>query len=163
MTPVTSERGLPELLGASHPGRVLVALWPVDQAEHLAFARGALRAVRPDVTPRTTTPAPPLTGTSTLRRMLEAAGVRDIQLETTTWKVAVASADDLLDLVVDVPDVAAVIGRMTEAELREVRQILDGMLRERSGGTPGAVLHAEVRIATGTSPDNATPKEEGAS
>jgi hypothetical protein len=31
-----------------------------------------------------------------------------------------------------------------------VRQVLDGMLRERSGGGPDAVLHADINLGIGT-------------
>jgi hypothetical protein len=45
---------------------------------------------------------------------------------------------------------AQLVAGLTEAQADEARQVLDGMLRERSGGGPGAVLHAEVNVGVGT-------------
>ena len=45
---------------------------------------------------------------------------------------------------------AQLVGGLTPEQRTDVWQVLDGMLRERSGGGPGAVLHADINIGTGT-------------
>lgn len=165
MMAVTARRdvlGPADLLGTCPPGRpVVVTLGPVLQGEHVAFALAAMRTVRPDLVPPSAHQTTPPAEGALQRRMLETAGVVDVEFVTTSWEVAVASPDDLLDLARDDPDVAVVIPRLADGELDQVRQILGGMLRERSGGSPGALLRAEVRIATGTtSRPHATPHKE---
>lgn len=155
-------RGPADLLRTCPPGRpVVVTLGPVLEAEHVAFALAAMRTVRPDLLLPSAQPTTPPADGALQRRMLEAAGVVDVEFATTSWEVAVASADDLLDLACDEPAVADAIPRLVDGELDQVRQILGGMLRERSGGSPGALLRTEVRIATGTtSRPHATPHKE---
>ena len=41
---------------------------------------------------------------------------------------------------------------LAPSQRAQVTHVLDGMLRERSGGAPGAVLHTEVHVGAGTVP-----------
>lgn len=143
---------LPDLLWATGVGtRVVVALEPLALVEGVDLALGALRAVAPG-----TVVTRPLSGPSwpadpaVLQRCLEDAGLREVRQQTTTWDTRIGSAEELLDLVRAVPAVAAALRDLTDEQLGRVRQVLDGMLRERSGGAPGAVLRAEMRVVTGT-------------
>lgn len=64
-----------------------------------------------------------------------------------------ASAAELLDTLRGSNPIGATwLADLTESQAAEVRQILDGILRERSGGGRGAVLHAQLNIGTGVVP-----------
>ena len=41
---------------------------------------------------------------------------------------------------------------LAPSQRAQVTHVLDGMLRERSGGAPGEVLHTEVHVGAGTVP-----------
>lgn len=45
---------------------------------------------------------------------------------------------------------AGLVAGLTAEQRDDVRQVLDGILRERSGGEPGAILHTEINIGVGT-------------
>jgi len=69
----------------------------------------------------------------------------------TTWEMAFDSAVHLWNLfTAGNPLGAQLAAGLSDVQRSEVIQVLDGMLRERSAGAPGAVLRAELNIGTGT-------------
>lgn len=48
------------------------------------------------------------------------------------------------------PLAVQITAALTPAQITDTREVLDGMLRERSGGSPSAVLTAAMNIGTGT-------------
>jgi ubiquinone/menaquinone biosynthesis C-methylase UbiE len=144
--------GLAELVRVTKPGgRVLIAAFgPLPKAEFIALFFGALRAVVPD-----STPPPPLpfqvADPDVLRHRLTEAGLTGVTVEQVTWETRFESSTHFWNLVLSSNPIAVrMTADLTPEQTADVRQVLDGMLRERSGGTPGAVLHAEVNIGIGT-------------
>lgn len=149
------EAGLRELVRATRPGgTVLVATFgPVQRAEFIAFWLRALQATAPGAIPTPPDPMPPfrLADPATFRQALVAAGLHDVGVETATWEMAFDSVDHLMDTTLGSNPIAGQLtAGVTDQQLDQARQVLDGMLRERSGGDPGAVLHTEMRIGQGT-------------
>lgn len=147
--------GLREASRVTRPGGtvMIVTFGPLPEVEFIAFFLGALRATAPDALPPPSEPLPPfrLADPTTLQRTLEGAGLGDVAVETTTWETAFDSVDHFLDvLMASNPIAGQVTGGLTDEQSDEFRRVLDGMLRERSGGAAGAVLHATMRIGLGT-------------
>jgi hypothetical protein len=92
-----------------------------------------------------------LSDPATVQRILQEAGASDVRVDTVPWSMTVESVDHLLDLLLASNPIARQrTSGLTDEQFRSVRQVLDGMLRERSGGAPGAVLSTEMHIGTGT-------------
>lgn len=145
--------GLREMVRVTRPGgRVMVVTFgPLPRAEFIAFFLGALRATAPEAIPPPNGPMPPfrLADPATFREALVSVGLRDVRIDTATWDMHVDSADHLLDVVLASNPIAGQLAAgLSDSQLRQARQVLDGMLRERSGG-PGADLQAEMRIGLG--------------
>jgi hypothetical protein len=85
------------------------------------------------------------------RDHLREAGLWDVSVETVTWEIPVTSAGHLWNVFTSSNPIGAQIAAGLDAEQRTaVQDVLAGMLRERSGGEPGAVLHTDVNIGIGT-------------
>jgi hypothetical protein len=68
-----------------------------------------------------------------------------------TWQMEFRSAAHFLDWVPSSnPIGAGLVAGLTQEQKSAVHDVLDGMLRERSGGRPSAVLNTEVNIGIGT-------------
>jgi ubiquinone/menaquinone biosynthesis C-methylase UbiE len=149
-------RGVREMARVTRPGgRVLiVAVGPLPRAEFLTFFFGAVRAVVPDFTGLPTDPPPlpfQVADPERLRDKLTGAGLADVRVESDVWDLPVRSAGHLWDVVTNSnPIGAAAVADLTAEQTAEVRQVLDGMLRERSGGAPEAVLHNAINVGVGT-------------
>jgi hypothetical protein len=149
-------RGLAEMTRVTRPGgRVLVvAFGPIQQADFLVFFVRAVQATVPDVTTPPMNPPPlpfQVSDPDVLRRRLDGAGLTEVAVETTTWDMDFDSGVHLWNMATSSNPIAAqLVADLTAKQRSEVQAVLDGMLRERSGGKPGAVLHAAVNIATGT-------------
>lgn len=149
-------RGLAELVRVTRPGGrvVVVAFGPIQKAEFIAFVFGAVRAVAPDLAPPPDAPPPlpfQVADPAVLRQRLAGAGLRDVGIDTITWEVAVTSVWHLLQVfTASNPIGAQLAARLSDEQRAEASRVLDGMLRERSAGAPGAVLRNEVNIGIGT-------------
>ncbi|MDN5857736.1 MAG: SAM-dependent methyltransferase, partial [Pseudonocardia sp.] len=122
--------------------------------EFITFVAGAVRAAAPDVPPLPTDP-PPLpfqaADPDVLSERLVGAGLRDVDIDTITWETAFDSVSQLWRMFgASNPIGAKLISGLSAEQRTEVTRVLEGMLRERSGGATEAVLRAEINIGTGT-------------
>jgi ubiquinone/menaquinone biosynthesis C-methylase UbiE len=149
-------RALREMVRVTKPGgRVLViAYGSPAELEFLQFFIGALTAVAPDF-PGLPDDPPPLefqmSDPEVLTRRLTDAGLREVRVERTSERPTFRSGQEMWDWV----NYGNPIPGMLMADLKEdqratLRQILDGMLRERSGGGEPAALTNAVHIGIGT-------------
>jgi ubiquinone/menaquinone biosynthesis C-methylase UbiE len=150
-------RGLAELVRVTRPGgrALLVAFGaPIQETEFIAFVFGALRAAVPGFTPPLTDPPPPpfqLTDPEKMRHVLADASLTDVRVETVDWPVEIRSAAHLWNVTTSGhPIVATLVSGLTEEQRGAVRQVLDGMLLERSGGRDVAVLNNRMNVGVGT-------------
>lgn len=150
------QAGLRELARVTRPhGRVLVAAFGAPQrTEFLMFFLAALKAAVPGFTPPPMDPPPlpfQVADPDRLRHELHTAGLTDVTVDTITWRMAFDSAAHFWDVVTSSNPIAVQLtAGLSDDHLAAVRQVLDGMLRERSGGEPGAVLTTDVNVGVGT-------------
>jgi ubiquinone/menaquinone biosynthesis C-methylase UbiE len=145
--------GLAELARVTRPGgRVVVgAAGALPKVEFIAFFLGAMRAVVPGFTPPAG-PLPPfrLADPDVFDQHLAAAGLSDRTVATIDWDIPVDSAAHLWNIVTTSNPIGAQwAADLAPEQAEQVRQVLDGMLRERSGGGPGTVLHGDVNLGIG--------------
>lgn len=149
--------GLEELVRVTRQGgQVVVATFgPIPAVEFVAFFLGALRTVAPDRLPPPDEPLPPfrLAEPETFRRALEGVGLEEVTVDVVTWETTFESVDHFLEVVMPSNPIAAQLtARLTDGQWDQVRQALDGMLRERSDGQAGAELRSQVNVGRGTVP-----------
>lgn len=149
--------GLAELVRVTKPGgRVVIACFGggIQQAEFVSFFMSALLTAVPGVTPPPLDPPPlpfQLADPEKLRRKLVDAGLTAVRVESTTWDAAVRSASHYWEAATASNPIAIQLTADLTAEQRaDVQKVMDGMLRERSDGEPGAVLHNAANIGIGT-------------
>jgi hypothetical protein len=86
-----------------------------------------------------------------LRRRLEQADLHDVRTERAVHRMEVRSGAHLWDWCTNSnPIGAGLVAGLSDGQRTEVRQVLDGMLRERAQGSGPAVLTAGVNVAVGT-------------
>jgi ubiquinone/menaquinone biosynthesis C-methylase UbiE len=144
-------RGLREMVRVTKPGgSVLIAASGAPRkAECLGFFMGALRAVVSHTYPSPL--AVQLADANELHQQLLEAGLAEVRVEATSWDVHLASGSHFWNVVTSASPIAGqVAGDLTEGQRAQVQQVLGGMLRERSGGPPDAVLCNEMLIGIGT-------------
>ena len=148
-------RGLREIVRVTKPGgRVLIAAFGApQQVEFLGFFLGAVQAAVPGFAPLPMDPPPlpfRLADPDVHRDSLAEAGLADVDVDTTTWSFDVESATDLWDLVRSSNPIGAqMVAALSAGQQAEALRVLDGMLRERSGGAQGATLTADVNVGVG--------------
>lgn len=154
--------GLAEMVRVTKPGgQVVVGTFgPLPEVEFVSFFFGALRTVVPDHLPPPGAPLPPfrLADPETFQDALEGVGLREVTVDVVTWETTFATVDadgSLVDHFLDVvlasnPIAGQLTGGLTAEQWEQVRGVLDGMLRERAGGQPGAVLSSQVNVGRGT-------------
>ncbi|MGH2534688.1 MAG: class I SAM-dependent methyltransferase [Thermomicrobiales bacterium] len=149
-------RGLSELARVTKPGGqvLLVVFGPPPKVEFLGVFLGAMRAAIPGFTGLPMDPPPlpfQVADPGKLGGVMAEAGLTEIRAETTSEQLAFRSAQQMWNWVVHSnPIGAGLVAELTAEQKDAVRQALDQMLRERSGGDGPAVLSNQVHIAIGT-------------
>jgi len=149
-------RALRELARVTKPaGRVLMVVYgPPAQIEFLGFFMSAIQAVVPGFTglPMDPTPLPfQVADPERLRQELTAAGLKNVRVETITERLEFQSGTQMWNWLVNSNPIGAMlVADLTSDQKVVVRQVLDGMLRERAEGGGAAVLTNPVHIGIGT-------------
>jgi ubiquinone/menaquinone biosynthesis C-methylase UbiE len=149
-------RGLHEMVRVTKPrGKVLIAaLGPPQKAEFFGFFLAALKATLPGFTGPPAGPPPPqfqVADRARFRERLAEAGLKDITVETVTFGLHFASPVRLWGFLMSSNPIGRVlVADLTEQQRTELREVLGGMLRERSNGNGAAVLNIDVNIGVGT-------------
>ena len=149
-------RALREMVRVTKPGgRVLVIAYGFPaELEFLQLFIGALTAVAPEF-PGIPDDPPPLefqvSDLDVLRQRLTEAGLSDVRVERGAERPAFASGQEMWDWVLyGNPIPGMLVADLTEERRARLRQVLDGMLRERSEANGRTVLTNAVNIGIGT-------------
>ena len=149
-------RALRELVRVTRPGgRVLViAYGSPGELEFLQFFSSALTAVAPEF-PGLPDDPPPLefqvSDPDVLRRRLTEAGLKDVRVERTAERPTFGSGQEMWDWVLyGNPIPGLLVADLGENQRARLREVLDGMVRERAGANGRAVLTNAVNIGIGT-------------
>jgi len=148
-------RGLAEMARVTRPGgRVLMIVFgPASKVEFLTFFIRAIQAAVPGFTGLP--PAPPplpfqVADPAKLRQALANAGLKDIEVETTTEKLEFASGQQMWNWVTNSNPIGAkLVADLTGEQKAIVQQALETMLRERAAGPGPAILTSQVHIGIG--------------
>jgi ubiquinone/menaquinone biosynthesis C-methylase UbiE len=149
-------RGLREMARVTKPGgRVLLAAYgPPTEVEFIGFFMSAIQAVVPGFTGLPMDPPPlpfQVANPEKLRQELVNAGLSNVSVETITETLEFQSAQHMWNWLTNSNPIGAMlVADLTDEQKAAVRQVLDGMLRERSGGEGPAVLTNPVHIGIGT-------------
>jgi ubiquinone/menaquinone biosynthesis C-methylase UbiE len=148
---------LREMVRVTRPGGrvLLIAYGSPAEFEALQFFIAALRAVVPDFEGLPDDPPPlefQVADPDVLRRRLTDAGLRDVTVDTTHQeRIEIGSGQGLWNWMLSGNPIAGmIVGDLTDEQQATVRQILDGMLRDRSEGQSPTVLTAPLNIGVGT-------------
>jgi ubiquinone/menaquinone biosynthesis C-methylase UbiE len=149
-------RALRELVRVTRPGgrMLVIAYGSPAELDFLQIFIGALTAVVPGF-PGLPDDPPPLefqvSDPDVLRRRLTEAGLKDVRVERTAERPAFASGQEMWDWVLyGNPIPGMLVTDLTQSQQARLRQVLDGMLRERAGANRHAVLTNAVNIGIGT-------------
>jgi SAM-dependent methyltransferase len=148
---------LREMVRVTKPGGrvLLIAYGSPDEFETLQLFIAALQAVVPDFEGLPDDPPPldfQMADPEVMRRRLADAGLRDVTVDTShDERVEFGSGHEMWDWALNSnPIVGMIVGDLTEEQQATMRQVLDGMLRERTGGNGRTVLTAPLNIGVGT-------------
>ena len=149
-------QALREMVRVTKPGGrvLLIAYGEPSEFETLQVFIGALQVVAPEF-PGLPDDPPPLefqvSDPSVLRRRLTDAGLEGVRVERTVEQPVFASGQEMWEwMLYSNPISGMVVADLTEDQRTRLRQILDGMLRERAGADGRAVLSNAVNIGIGT-------------
>ena len=149
-------RALREMVRVTKPGgRVLmIAYGSPAELEFLQVFISALTAVAPEF-PGLPDDPPPLefqvSDPDVLRRRLTEAGLKDVRVERTAERPTFGSGQEMWDWVLyGNPIPGMLVADLSENQRARLRQVLDGMVRERAGGNGRAVLTNAVNIGIAT-------------
>jgi ubiquinone/menaquinone biosynthesis C-methylase UbiE len=149
-------RALREMVRVTKPGGrvILIAYGHPAELEFLQFFVAAMTAVAPEF-PGLPDDPPPLefqvADPEVLRTRLIEAGLNDVRVERTAERPAFTSGQEMWDwLYYGNPIAGMVVGDLSDAQQATLRQILDGMLRERIGQDGRAVISNLVHIGIGS-------------
>ncbi len=149
-------RALREMVRVTKPGgRVLViAYGSPAELEFLHFFISALEAVAPDFSGIPDDPPPlefQVSDPEILRRRLTDAGLKEVRIERMAERPGFGSGQEMWDWVLyGNPIPGMLVADLKEEQQARIRQVLDGMLRERSEGNGPAFLTNPVNIGIGT-------------
>ncbi|HZJ49486.1 MAG TPA: methyltransferase domain-containing protein [Actinomycetota bacterium] len=149
-------RALREMVRVTKPGGrvVLIAYGSPAEIEFLHFFIGALKSVVPNFAGLPDDPPPlefQVSDPGVLRQRLGDAGLKDVRVETSAERLEFRSGQEMWDWVLNSNPIAGMLtADLTEEQKATMRQVLDGMLRERSGDNGPAVLTSPVNIGIGT-------------
>jgi len=151
-------RGVSELARVTKPGgRVLMTVYgPPQEVEFFGFFVRAIQAAVPGFAGPPSDPPPlpfQLKDPETLREELSRAGLSDARVETVTESLEFHSGQQLWHWLVNSNPIAGAILAelsLTGQQTAVVRQALEEMVSERSGGNGPAVLTNPVHIGLGT-------------
>ncbi len=150
------KRGLSELVRVTRPGgrTLIIAFGPLAEAEFITFFLQAMQAAIPGFS-GLPTDGPPLpfqaADPEKLGHELASAGLEDVHVETTTWKMNFHSAAHLWDVLTSSNPIGAMlVADLTQEQRDAVRQNLEDMLRERAGGNGPALLTNPINVGFGT-------------
>ena len=148
-------RALREMVRVTKPGgRVLVVAYGFPaELEFLQLFLGALKAVAPEF-PGLPDDPPPLefqvSDPDVLRQRLTDAGLKDVRVERTAERPEFGSGQEMWDWVLyGNPIPGMVVADLSEEQRARLRQVLDGMVRERVVASGRAVLTNAVNIGIG--------------
>ena len=148
-------RALREMVRVTKPGGrvVVIAYGSPSEFETLQVFIAALTVVAPGF-PGLPDDPPPLefqvADPDIFRRRLNDAGLTNVDVERTAERPAFTSGQEIWDWVLfSNPISGLVVADLSEDERARVRQVLDGMLRERSDANGRAVLSNAVNIGVG--------------
>jgi hypothetical protein len=86
-----------------------------------------------------------------LRRRLADAGLKDVRVERTAERPVFASGQEMWDWVLyGNPIPGILVADFTEDQRTRLKEVLDGVLRERAGADGRAVLTNAVNVGIGT-------------
>jgi len=147
---------LREMARVTKPGGrvLLIAYGSPEEFETLQWFIAALQAVVPDFKGLPDDPPPldfQVADPEVMRQRLIDAGLKDVVVDTThEERVEFRSGQQMWDWVLNSNPIAGmIVGDLTPEQQVTVRQVLDRMIRERSGGHGPAVLTAPLNIGVG--------------
>ena len=147
---------LREMARVTKPGGhvLLVAYGSPEEFETLQWFIAALQAVVPDFEGLPDDPPPldfQVADPEVMRQRLIDAGLKDVVVDTThEERVEFRSGQQMWDWVLNSNPIAGmIVGDLTPEQQVTVREVLDRMIRERSGGHGPAVLTAPLNIGVG--------------
>lgn len=149
-------RALREMVRVTKPGGrvLLIAYGSPAEIEFLHFFIGALQAVVPDFAGLPDDPPPlefQVSDAEVLGQRLTEAGLKDVRVETSSERLEFRSGQEMWNWVLfGNPIPGMLIADLTEEQQATMRQVLDGMLRERSGDNTASILTSPVNIGIGT-------------
>jgi ubiquinone/menaquinone biosynthesis C-methylase UbiE len=151
-------RALREMVRVTKRGgrAVVIAYGSPTEFEALQIFISALKVVAPQFTGLPDDPPPlefQLADPGVLRRRLTDAGLKDVRVERTAERPGFLSGQELWDWTVygnPIPGMVVADLDLTDQQQATVRQILDGILRERAARDGRATLTNRVNIGIGT-------------